>query len=137
MDTAPRGPTGIDWLLAAGWMVAAAMAAAVFFFGGFYGWAAIFAWGLLGWPLARATARRAATRGQPLAAECQALGRRSYALVAVVSLAAGTAPAVLEGVASATLGGIAVAIGWVAIVGQLAYVATATPWLLRHLLARH
>ena len=126
----------VSVLLATGWGFAAVAFVATYLLAGFYGWAAIFVWSLLGAPLGWATERLLIARAQPLEAACRTLALRAWTLLAVGSIVAGLGPWLLAPYQTPILATITVMVIWSALVGQIAFVAFTTGWTTRQLLTR-
>jgi hypothetical protein len=115
------------------WWVAAAVGIASFLFGGYVGWAAIFAWAALAAPLAWATTRWLAGRGMPTTRQCVLRAVASGIGVAFATLVVGIAPAWMSTSSSALLDFALSIASWAVLVGQVVFVAITTVWMLRRL----
>ena len=125
-----------DVALSVGWICSAALFVAAYVFTGFYGWAAIFIWGLVVIPLARLTIRRLTTRHRTLEVHRIALARRGAWLLAVGTLFAGFAPPLLAPYQTPIVTTLTVWLIWIVFAGQLIYVGATTQWMVQSLLRR-
>lgn len=125
----------VDFLLVSGWAFAILIALGTYLVAGFYGWLAVFAWSAAAGPLAVFTARHLAAKRRPLDERCWLLAIRWWTLLALATLTTGLAPTVLDLGQLPLLAGLAVIGMWLAFLGQLLYVLSATSWMVGSIFA--
>lgn len=125
----------VNLLLVVGWGCATLIAIGTYLIAGFYGWLAIFAWSVAAAPLALLTARHLAAQRRPLDAHCRLLALQWWGIVALATLTSGIASTLLDLRQLPFLAGLTVIGMWLAFLGQLMYVFSATSWMMNAIFA--
>src|SRR5688500_4978462 len=119
--------------LRAAWWFAAAVGVAAFLLGGYYGWAAIFAWAVLAVPLTWATLRVLSRQGFRLTRTCIVDALSMAGVVGIATLAVGLSLFWLPPQTPVFFGTLVGMASWIILFGQVVFVGTTTGWMLRQL----